>query len=150
MVKHGANMATPEGTRRYRDRLRGEATNGHFRESNGLTMSSIGLGTYLGESDDETDARYRESIVRAVGLGVSVIDSAINYRFQRSERSIGAALRELHESGAASRDELVIATKAGFLSFDRVRPTDPQEYFGKTYLDTGVLQPDDIAAAPTR
>ncbi len=109
-------------------------------------MSSIGLGTYLGESDDETDDRYRKSIVRAVGLGVNVIDSAINYRFQRSERSIGAALRDLHESGTASRDELVIATKAGFLSFDGVRPADPQDYFVKTYLDTGLLQPDDIAA----
>ncbi len=139
-------MATPEETRRYRDRLKPQATAGHFRESQGLTMSSIGLGTYLGESDDETDDRYRKSIVRAVGLGVNVIDSAINYRFQRSERSIGAALRDLHESGTASRDELVIATKAGFLSFDGVRPADPQDYFVKTYLDTGLLQPDDIAA----
>ena len=33
--------------------------------------------------------------MRAVELGANVIDTAANYRFQRSERSIGGALNEL-------------------------------------------------------
>ncbi len=139
-------MATTEGTGRYWERLSSATTGGHFRQCNGWTMSSIGLGTYLGESDDRTDDLYRKSIVRAVELGVNVIDSAINYRFGRSERSIGAALADLVRAGIASRDELVVATKAGFLSFDGSRPPNPHEYLEKTYLESGLLEPEDIAA----
>ena len=64
-------------------------------------MSSIGVGTYLGQPDEQTDQRYTEAVVRAVELGVNVIDTAANYRFQRSERSIGAALTELQGRGFA-------------------------------------------------
>jgi hypothetical protein len=57
-----------------------------------LQLSTIGLGTYLGEADVATDAAYREAISTALQRGCNVVDSAINYRFQRSERAIGAAL----------------------------------------------------------
>src|SRR4051812_32236293 len=115
-------MATLEGTRRYAERLNGRVAPGHFREAQGLMMSSIGIGTYLGEPDGATDEAYRSAAVRAVELGVNVIDTAINYRFQRSERSIGQALRDLISSGKAQRDELIIATKAGYLTFDGAVP----------------------------
>ena len=97
--------ATLEGTARYRERFREVAADGHFRKSQDLWFSSIGVGTYLGDADDETDARYAESVVRAVELGANVIDTAANYRFQRSERAIGVALRELTKRGFA-RDEI--------------------------------------------
>ena len=64
-------------------------------------LSSIGIGTYLGEPDAATDRGYAQAVVAAVEGGINVIDSAINYRFQRSERSIGAALRELTAKGYA-------------------------------------------------
>ena len=108
-------------------------------------MSSIGIGTYLGEADERTDELYKQSIVHAVQLGTNVIDSAINYRFQRSERSIGSALAELAKDGFR-RDELVVGTKAGFLSFDGTPPANPRDYIVKTYLDTGLLEAGDIAA----
>ncbi len=99
-----AKCATPAGTARYRERF----SHGHFNEQHGLVLSSIGIGTYLGNADDATDESYTRSIVRAVQLGVNVIDSAANYRFQRSERSIGQALQILtHEHGIA-REDLVI------------------------------------------
>ncbi len=60
--------------------------------------------------------------------GINVIDAAINYRFQRSERSIGAALAELKTKGIA-RDELILCTKAGYLTPDGDMPSDPNEYF---------------------
>src|SRR3712207_8415446 len=59
-----------------------------------LPISSIGLGTYLGKGDEQTDRAYADSVVRAVELGVNVIDTAANYRFQRSERSIGRRSEE--------------------------------------------------------
>jgi len=139
-------MATLEGTLRYAERLKGRVAGGHFREEQGLLMSSIGLGTYLGEPDAATDEAYRSAIVRAVELGVNVIDSAINYRFQCSERSIGRALRDLVSSGKAQRDELIIATKAGYLTFDGTMPEDPRHYIQDTLICTGIIDVCDITA----
>src|SRR5919199_1494134 len=104
------NCATLEGTARYRERLKGHAAENHFRLEQNLWLSSIGIGTYLGEADEATDERYAEAIARAVELGVNVIDTAANYRFQRSERSIGTALKRLMDAGTCARDELIICT----------------------------------------
>ena len=101
--------ATSEGTRRYAQRMTAIAGHGHFREREGLLISSIGLGTYLGHWDEHTDRSYHEAVIRATELGCNVIDSAINYRFQRSERNVGDAIRSLMAQGF-SRDELVVAT----------------------------------------
>jgi aryl-alcohol dehydrogenase-like predicted oxidoreductase len=134
--------ATPEGTQRYRDRFPDRPD--HFRPQQGLWISSIGLGTYLGEPDAETDARYVAAVQRAVECGVNVIDTAINYRFQRSERSVGAALKSLFESGRAQRDEIVVATKGGYVPFDGAWPASPERYIHENYIDAGIARADDF------
>jgi aryl-alcohol dehydrogenase-like predicted oxidoreductase len=136
--------ATAAGTERYRRRFEGRIPLEHFRHEQGLWMSSIGIGTYLGNHDEATDRQYCAAIVRALESGCNVIDSAINYRCQRSERSIGAALKELATKGYG-RDEVVIATKGGFLPFDEKPPSDPRAYFTKTFIDTGLAAAADIA-----
>jgi len=138
--------ATAQGTKRYAQRLKGITADGHFREHCGLTMSSIGVGTYLGQADLATDNNYRKAILVAVQTGANVLDTAINYRFQRSERSIGQALQDLASSGTATRDEIVIATKAGYLSFDGEPPQNPQEYLMRTFVDPGIIGAHDIVA----
>ena len=140
-----ATFATPDGTKKYAARFAGRAAEGHFREQQGLWLSSIGIGTYLGEPDERTDKAYTDAIVEAVESGVNVIDSAINYRFQRSERSVGAALAELARRGYA-REELVICTKGGFLTPDGDMPADAGEYFNREYVETGILREGDVAA----
>ena len=100
--------ATLEGTRRLSSRA--EASAGHFREAMGLSLSSLGLGTYLGEEDGETDRGYENSVEAALGLSVNVFDSAINYRGQKSERAIGRALAGALGSGALARDEVFVST----------------------------------------
>src|SRR6202030_3737342 len=120
-------FATPEGTRRFAARFP-EAAEGHFREAQRLAVSSLGIGTYLGNPDEKTDQGYATAIVEAVQGGINSIDAAINYRFQRSERSIGAALAELETKGVA-RDELIFCTKAGYLTPDGGMASDPNEYF---------------------
>jgi len=138
--------ATASGTLRYAARFQGRSASGHFREvSGGLVHSSIGIGTYLGEADEATDARYTAAVVAAVEGGVNLVDTAINYRFQRSERSVGAALKRMISHGLA-RDEVVICTKAGFLTGDGQMPADPNEYFKHEFLDQGVFNVEDIAA----
>src|SRR2546423_9234337 len=79
----------------------------HFHGALGVTVSSVGIGTYLGRDDDRTDGAYEEAIRRAFQLGLNVVDTAINYRNQRSERAVGRALRQ----AAVPRERVVICTK---------------------------------------
>jgi aryl-alcohol dehydrogenase-like predicted oxidoreductase len=138
--------ATAQGTLRYAAKFQGRSAAGHFRElPGGLVFSSIGIGTYLGEPDEATDKAYTSAVIAAVEGGINVVDSAINYRFQRSERSIGAALRELVAKGYA-RDEIILCTKAGFLTPDGDMPTDPNEYFSREFIESGIFRPEEIAA----
>ena len=130
--------ATLEGTKHYAESLAGRAADGHFRETQGLVLSSLGIGTYLGQPDERTDAAYTAAIVAAVENGINVIDAAINYRFQRSERSIGAAIVQLEAKGF-SRNQLVLCTKAGFLTPDGKMPPDPNKYFFEEYIQRGIF-----------
>ena len=141
-----AKGATPEGTRAYAERLSSITAAGHFRRAQDLCVSSIGLGTYLGHHDDVTDRMYQEAIKRAVELGCNVFDAAINYRFQRSERAIGAALKQLFEAGKASREEIVIATKGGYFPFENEPPRDARGWILDNIINTGAAQPADIVS----
>jgi len=145
-----AGHATAEGTARYRDRFPPLRDAGHFRrpeylpEAGELWLSSIGLGTYLGEPDDVADRDYTEAIATALISGINVLDTAINYRHQRSERNIGAAIQERIESGELKRDEILVCTKAGYLSFDGNPPADPRAYFLREYVESGILDPEQL------
>ena len=138
-------FATPEGTTRYAKRFAGRAAEGHFREAHGLVMSSLGIGTYLGQPDPKVDASYTAAIAAAAEAGINVIDAAINYRFQRSERSIGAAIKQLAVRGF-SREELIVCTKGGYLTPDGSMPEEPTEYFLREYIQPGVFTPKDLVA----
>ena len=138
-------FATSDGTKKYAARFEARAAAGHFREQQGLWLSSIGIGTYLGEPDARTDQAYTDAIVGAVESGANVVDSAINYRFQRSERSVGTALTELASRGF-SREEFLICTKGGFLTPDSEMPADASEYFNREYVATEILREGDVAA----
>lgn len=143
--KLAPGFATSEGTRRFSSRFPELAAAGNFRERQGLTLSSIGIGTYLGEADAGTDRDYRDAITAAVWGGINFIDTAINYRMQRSERSVGAALRNLFTAGFA-REGMVVCTKAGFLTPDGEMPADPNEYFYREFISKGIFAAEDIAA----
>jgi len=143
--KRMPGRATAQGTLRYAARFQGRTAAGHFREiPGGLLFSSIGIGTYLGEPDEAADKGYAEAVVAALAGGINVVDSAINYRLQRSERSVGAALKELAAKGFG-RDEIVLCTKAGFLTPDGEMPDDANEYFSREYIERGVFRPEEIA-----
>jgi aryl-alcohol dehydrogenase-like predicted oxidoreductase len=137
--------ATEAGTERYRKRFEPRIPAEHFRHSQGLWLSSIGLGTYLGNHDAEADQLYHDAIVHAVESGCNVIDTAINYRCQRSERSIGTALKEV-ASRVFNRDEIVVATKGGFIPFDAVPPADVRSYFEATFVKPGIAEFADVIA----
>src|SRR5215208_3130412 len=77
---------------------------GFFRRTTfGTTVSSLGIGTYLGDSTDADDEAYERAVTHAIESGVNLIDTAINYRSQRSERAVGAAIQQVVASGIAGR-----------------------------------------------
>ena len=82
--------------------------NQFYRLAQGMRLSSLGIGTYLGAADAATDASYESAISAAINAGINVIDTSRNYRGERSERAIGRAI------AGRNRDELVLCTKAGY------------------------------------
>src|ERR1041385_6109291 len=115
-----------------------------FHPNMSSNLSPIGIGTYLGNADEATDANYTRAIVRAVQLGCNVIDTAANYRFQRSERSIGRALEILANEHGIRREELVICTKGGYIPFDGAPPRNMREYVLETFVKPGIASFEDF------
>ena len=134
-------MATHDGTWSYRGRFGDRYGRTYFRRFGPGVVSSIGAGTYLGEPTDAVDDRYVEALTTALDSGCNAIDTAINYRHQRSERAVGRAL----DAASAAREEVVVATKGGFVPFDGERPDDPGRYVREEFLDTGLIDRDDLA-----
>jgi aryl-alcohol dehydrogenase-like predicted oxidoreductase len=139
-----AGRATLEGTSRFVERSR--AAKGHFRTAMGVSLSSIGLGTYLGKEDAATDRGYEESIAVALASGINVFDSAINYRGQRSERTIGRALARAFTEGGLTRDEVFVSTKGGYLPHDSEDPREPRRYILETYVESGLAPRSEIVS----
>ena len=83
-------FATPEGTTDFA--RKSLAHNENFRKIQDLILSNVGIGTYLGNPDLETDIQQKNAIKQSILHGVNVIDTAINYRAQKSERTVGKAL----------------------------------------------------------
>ncbi|SFR37779.1 aldo/keto reductase [Halogeometricum limi] len=134
-------MATTAGTWSYRDRFGDAFARTFFRRFGPGVVSSIGVGTYLGDATDDADADYREAVRTALDSGINLVDTAVNYRCQRSERAVGDALRE----SDADRSEVVLATKGGFVPFDGSRPDDPGAYVRDEFVRTGLVGTDDLA-----
>lgn len=145
-----ALRASASGTARYAARESPRLEPSFYRSGPaGLMLSSIGIGTYLGECDDAEDARYTDAVARAIGAGVNVIDTAINYRCQRSERAVGSAIERVLSRGDAARDELVVCTKGGYVPLEDAPPTDREhyrDYLKREFFDSGIMMPDDLAA----
>jgi aryl-alcohol dehydrogenase-like predicted oxidoreductase len=144
---NATQAATATGTTRYRDRLRGITDEHHFRQSQGLWISSIGLGSYLGDPDERTDAAYRAAVRRAAELGCNIFDTAANYRFQRSERSFGDALNEMFADQTLARDEVIVTTKGGYIPFDTHPPRSRQDfirYLEETFIKPGICRMEDF------
>jgi aryl-alcohol dehydrogenase-like predicted oxidoreductase len=142
--------ATERGTDRFRSRFAAERESDFFRPLNDtLQVSSLGVGTYLGETDDATDRRYIQAIRTALKNGINLIDSAINYRCQRSERCVGAALRDAVGADEVKRDETVVCTKGGYIPLEGQPPPTRRDYealLRKEYFDRGIMSPDDVVA----
>ena len=142
--------ATAEGTRRFQKRFVRSQPDHFYRPlADGALVSALGFGTYLGECEDTEDARYTATVIAALGKGVNILDTAINYRCQRSERAIGEALRTVISSGEIARQEIVVCTKGGYIPLERTPPATREGYRGflhNEYYGPGIMGPDDVVS----
>jgi aryl-alcohol dehydrogenase-like predicted oxidoreductase len=142
--------ATAKGTARHAGRYterRGEEFHRQFDRT--LHVSILGLGTYLGECNTADDSRYEAVGRAALERGINLLDSAINYRCQRSERVVGRAIRAAIAGGVLARDELVICTKGGYIPLEGQAPASREEYHAflqREYFANGIVSPDDVIA----
>ena len=141
--------ATPEGTKKYMDyAISQRRPRSHFKPFDSLQLSSIGMGTYLGQLSEEDDQAVENAVYQSVKSGaVNVIDTAINYRAMRSEKSIGRALLRLVNDRIISRDQVFVSTKNGYITNDGDYPNiDVMEYIHRMYIQTEVITADDISS----
>jgi aryl-alcohol dehydrogenase-like predicted oxidoreductase len=139
--------ATADGSAHFASRFPALAPGFYRSATFGVSMSSIGIGTYLGDNTDADDGAYVATIRKAVISGINVIDTAINYRAQRSERAVGAAINALLASGGATREQLVISSKAGYIPLDRTTPASREDYHAyvqREFINQQILRPDEI------
>ncbi|MFQ5940879.1 MAG: aldo/keto reductase [Nitrososphaerales archaeon] len=142
---HG--FASEEGTARFKEKYEKSVAEGHFRSVNGLNLTSVGMGTYLGEADDTTDQMVTDAVKLSIQSGaINVIDTAINYRSQKSERCIGKALDEVLELGEIRRDEIFVSTKNGYITNDADVPMEFWTYIQNMLIKTGIIKADDISS----
>lgn len=134
--------ATPEGTAAYAEAH--PVSEGHYRAVGGLTLSSLGMGSYLGEVGEAENRAYEEAALYCLQNGVNVLDTAANYRDQQSERDLGRAIRRHVEAGG-DRAGFLVSSKAGFIHGDAAE-RDTQTWLEREYLAPGVFERSEVAA----
>lgn len=142
-------FASPEGTKKFRDdALIKGISESHFKIFDELYLSSIGMGTYLGGLSIKEDLEIEDAVYESIKTGaINVIDTAINYRAMKSEKSIGRALRRSIKDGIITRDEIFISTKNGYITNDGDYPQiDVLEYMQKMYISTGIIKEEEISS----
>ena len=115
----------------------------NYRVFGGLSLSNVGVGTYLGGEDAATDEAVRRAVSDSARSGMNVIDTAINYRSQRAERSVGRAISDLAASGIP-RESLFVSTKSGYVTADSQDGAAFWEYVEREYVSAGLIGKGEI------
>ena len=142
-------FATAGGTRKFKENaIKNGIANSHFRSFDNLNLSSLGMGTYLGQITAEDDRDLENAIYESVkSRAMNVIDTAINYRSMKSEKNIGQAIKRLIDDRIISRDQVFISTKNGYITNDGDYPSiDVLEYMHKMFISQGIIDSKDISS----
>jgi aryl-alcohol dehydrogenase-like predicted oxidoreductase len=137
--------ATSNGTLAFSTKHQ-NANQKNFRKIHGLTLSNVGVGTYLGNPDAKTDELVKNAVKESILAGINVIDTAINYRSQKAERAVGKAISELINEGKINRNEIFVSTKNGYVTNDGDIKEEFWQYVNREYVSKGVIQANDISS----
>ena len=139
-----SGFATLDGTKKFAQNSGVAKSN--FNEFQNRFLSNVGIGTYLGDADARTDSLVTSAVKQSILSGVNVVDTAINYRAQKAERSIGRALLELTEEQKISRDQIFLSSKNGYLTNDADVHLGFWEYVKEEYSQKGVIKEGDVTS----
>ena len=140
-----SGFATPEGTKNFTTK-NDSVPEKNFNIFQDLSLSNVGIGTYLGNPDSDTDNIVKNAVKKSVLAGMNVIDTAINYRAQKAERSVGQAISELINENKISRDEVFISTKNGYVTNDGDIQEDLMQYVMRELGKPGIVKEGDISS----
>ena len=140
-----SGFATPEGTKNFTTK-NNSIPEKNFNIFQDLSLSNVGIGTYLGNPDSDTDNIVKNAVKKSVLAGMNVIDTAINYRAQKAERSVGQAISELVNENKISRDEIFISTKNGYVTNDGDIQEDLMQYVMRELGKPGIVKEGDISS----
>jgi len=146
--KFYSGFATPKGTTKYMDSaLKKGASRSHFKNVENLKLSSVGMGTYLGNLSAQDDADLEKSLSYSVKEGgINVIDSSINYRSMLSEKCIGRAINSLIEEEVIDRESVFICTKNGYVTNDGdLSKVDIDTYLQLMFLNNNIISRSDLS-----
>ncbi|BDQ30852.1 aldo/keto reductase [Nitrosopumilus zosterae] len=139
-----SGFATSDGTKKF---AQSSGTNqDNFKNFANLTLSNVGIGTYLGNPDSRTDELVKNAVKQSILSGINVVDTAINYRAQKAERSVGKAISELIDEEKISRDQLFLSTKNGYVTNDADVKLGFWEYVKEEYSQKGVIKEGDVTS----
>ena len=107
-------FASKEGTDRYYRRSMNENEIDNFEVhhenfrcvlNSEVKVSTLGIGSYVGDPDDWTDYELYDAVKQSVlSGGINHIDTAPNFRYMKSEKTIGKAINTLESKYGISRD----------------------------------------------
>ena len=139
-----SGFATSEGTKKFAQNSGVNQAN--FKEFEKLSLSNVGIGTYLGDPDTRTDDLVTNAVKQSITSGINVVDTAINYRSQKAERSVGKAISELIKEEKISRDQIFISTKNGYVTNDADVQLGFWEYVKEEYSQKGIIKEGDVTS----
>jgi len=140
-----SGFSTSNGTKEFIQKNT-DALHVNYKPYQNLTLSNDGEGTYLGNPDEITDELVKNAVKKSILSGINVIDTAINYRAQKAERSVGTAISELIDDGLINRNQIFVCTKNGYVTNDADVKEEFWSYINKEYVKTGIIGTNDISS----
>ncbi|MBN1840066.1 MAG: aldo/keto reductase [Campylobacterales bacterium] len=138
------SYATPEATYRFAKRF--AQYKDFYMVHDGLLFSKLGFGTFKKEPYKEENYTfdYKSALKEAIKSGINLIDTAINYRYQQSEKEIGEVLEALFASGEVSREELILCSKGGFIPLCFPFPKNPYTWIEENIFQKALASKEEI------
>src|SRR5207302_1720934 len=130
-----SKSATKEGTTRYAQKFAARAAKGHFRERQRLLLSSLGIGTYLGEPDGKTDECYRAAAVAAGSHCMT--PKFLKNQLGRSLKNIGVECVDIYylhnpetQLSEVSKEEFLNRVREAFTFLESAVEAGEIQYYG--------------------
>ncbi len=125
--------ATSEATRNFAENQR---NNNYSRDAyrllgeTGLTVSSLGFGTYRCQQNNEYHYRALE---KAIEKGCNLIDTASNYGDGMAEELIGEVLEKQISNRSLARESIILVSKVGYVQGESLTIAQRRESRGQPY-----------------